>query len=73
MHLTPVKSNFSQRLITVLIPIISNPILTHPVFEASERAPVAYGVTQVISYVVIVYRVAESFHDAVLVNSKFVE
>jgi hypothetical protein len=40
----------------------------NPVLEVTERASPTYGVTQIISYVLIVYREAETLHNTILIN-----
>src|SRR5215831_1621698 len=70
VFLTPRHGNLSQGCITIPIPIFSNSVCMNPVLEVTERASPTYGVTQIIPYVLIVYREAEPFHDAVFMNLK---
>src|SRR5215510_8647708 len=70
MFLTPRHGNLSQGCITIPVPIFSNPIHLHPVFETPECSSTTYGVTQIIPQVVIIDREAETLHDAVFMNLK---
>src|SRR5262249_27379799 len=72
MFLTPYHGNLSQSCITIPIPLFGNSVCMNPVFEVTERASPTYGITQIISYVLIVYREAEPLHDAVFMNLKSV-
>src|SRR5262252_7197579 len=68
MFLTPRYGNLSQGCITIPIPLFSNSVGMNPVLEVTERASPTYGMTQIIPYVLIVYREAETLHDAVFMN-----
>jgi hypothetical protein len=68
MCLTPHHRYLSQGCITISVPLFSHPIQLHPVFEPSECSSTTYGVTQIIAHVLIVYREAETLHDAVFMN-----
>ena len=68
MFLTPRHRYLSQGFISVPIPIVSQPIQLHPVFEPAKCSSTAYGVTQIIAHVLIVYREAEPLHDTVLID-----
>src|SRR5215475_1083430 len=68
MFLTPRYRYLSQGCISVPIPLFSHPIQLHPVFETPECSSTTYGVTQIISYVLILHREAEPLHDAVFMN-----
>jgi hypothetical protein len=68
MCLTPRNRYLSQGFISVPIPIVSQPIQLHPVFEPAKCSSTAYGVTQIIAHVLIVYREAEPLHDTVLID-----
>src|SRR5215475_224089 len=68
MFLTPCHRYLSQGCITILVPLFSNAVGMNPVFEVSERASPTYGVTQIIPYVLIVYREAETLHNPILVH-----
>jgi len=72
MFLTPRNRYLSQGFISVPIPIVSQPIQLHPVFEPAKCASTAYGVTQIIAHVLIVYRETEPLHDLVFMNLKSV-
>jgi hypothetical protein len=72
MFLTPRHGNLSQGCITIPIPLFSNAICVNPVFEVTERASPTYGVTQIISYVLIVYRETEPLHNTILIYLKAV-
>ena len=72
MCLTPRHGYLSQGCITIPIPLFSNPIGLHPVFETAECSSTTYGVTQIIPQVVIVYREAEPLHDTVFIDLKSV-
>ena len=52
----------------ISVPIFSNSVCMNPVLEVTERASPTYGITQSISYVLIVYREAEPLHDLVFMN-----
>jgi hypothetical protein len=41
------------------------------VFETTKCAPAAYGIVQVVTDVVILYRATETLHDAVFMNVEF--
>jgi hypothetical protein len=66
--LTPRHGNLSQCCITIPIPILSNPIRLNPVLETPERSSTTSGVTQIISYVLIVYRETEPLHNMILID-----
>src|SRR5215510_12015445 len=68
MLLTPRHGNLSQGCITIPIPLFSNAVCMNPVLEVTERASPTYGVTQIISYVLIVYREAEPLHHTILID-----
>src|SRR5262249_33657245 len=68
MFLTPHHGNLSQGCISVPVPLFSNSVCVNPVFEVTERASPTYRLTQIIPHVVILYRVAKAFHDAVFVD-----
>src|SRR5439155_4402529 len=70
MFLAPRHGNLAQGCITIPVPIFSNSVCMNPVLEVTERASPTYGVTQIISYVLIVYREAETLHDLVFMNLK---
>ena len=72
MLLTPRNRYLSQGCITIPVPRFSNPICLNPIFESPKRASTMYGVTQIITHVLIVYREAEPFHDLVLIDLKSV-
>jgi hypothetical protein len=68
MCLTPRDGNLAQGYITIPIPIFSNAVCMNPVFEVTKRASPTYGVTQIIPYVLILYREAETLHNTILIN-----
>src|SRR5262245_21145830 len=70
MFLTPRHRYLSQGCITIPIPIVSQPIQLHPVFEPAKCSSTTYGVTQIIPHVLIVYGEAETLHDLVFMNLK---
>ena len=72
MCLTPRNGNLPQGCITILVPLFGNPIRLHSVLKTSERSSTTYGVTQIISQVVIIHREAETLHDAVFIDLKSV-
>src|SRR5262249_24302961 len=68
MFLTPRHRYLSQGCITIPIPLFSHSIRVDPVFEVTERTSPTYGVTQIIPYVLIVYREAEPLHNTILID-----
>jgi hypothetical protein len=72
MCLTPRHGNLSSCFISVPIPILSHPIHLNPVFEPAECSLTAYGVTQILPHVLIVYREAEPLHHTILIDLKSV-
>jgi hypothetical protein len=64
MWLTPRHGNLPQGGITLPVPRLRNPICLNTIFETSECSSTAYGVTQIIPHVVIVYRVAQTLVSA---------
>src|SRR5262245_20801649 len=68
VFLTPRDGNLSQSCITIPVPLFGNSVRVNPVFEVTERASPTYGVTQIIPYVLVVYREAETLHNPILVD-----
>ena len=68
MFLTPRYGTLSQGCITISIPLFSNSVRMNPVFEVTERSSTAYGVTQIIPYVLIIHRETEPLHDTILID-----
>ncbi len=54
IFLTPCNSNLFQGFISILIPVVSNPVSVNPVFEITKRTSTTYGITQIIPHVIIV-------------------
>src|SRR5215471_153056 len=68
MLLAPRHSNLSQGCITIPVPLFGNSVRANPIFEVTERASPTDGVTQIIPYVLVVYREAETLHNPILVD-----
>ena len=55
-------------MIKVLVPIVGDAVLVNFVFEVTKRTSPPYRVAQIVTYIIILNRATEAFHDAVFVN-----
>lgn len=70
MLLAPGNRYVSQGVIEIFVPSVGNAILVNSIFKTAECASAAYGMAQIVTDVVILYRKTEAFHDAVFVDVK---